>query len=534
MLKHLCFLLLVIRLISFDFLHSDSKNLEHALKSHIVYSSADQNNVGYIYVGGHEESIDESTWLRMQKAFEYYKEIKPLFIILELNTPGGEVFAAQKISDALREMDIQYNIPVVAVINNWAISAGAMLAYSCRFIAVVKEGIMGAAEPVTSGVDGQMVSASEKVNSALRADFSSRAAFFNRNALIAEAMVDKDLIIVKRGDKIVKLENESQLRLSEPDPDEVISPKGKLLTLNADQLMRYGVADILLLPVKLEEISTKEREEGTWPAKKNLLFQFPFFSSIPRAQIVEYLMDWKTKFFVFLASSSISSLLLMGLIIGAYLEFSNPGLSLPGIVAGLSLFFLIVSNYSLEIANWLEVIFILIGLLLLLIEIALFPTMGLLLVIGLIFLLVGIGGIFLPDIGTIDYHPSTQTINAAGEYALTRLGWLSGAILLSGVLIYLLSLFFKPKYSRYNPLVLAGNEQDASKGYVAGEDKNSLPPLGSEGIVLATLRPAGKIVILDKIYDAMSNGTLIESGEKIVVKQINGQSIIVQLKRDLL
>lgn len=222
----------------------------------------------------------------------------------------------------------------------------------------------------------------------------------------------------------------------------------------------------------------------------------------------------------------------MGLIIGAYLEFSNPGLSFPGIVAALSLFFLIVSNYSLEIANWLEVIFILMGVLLLLVEVALFPTMGLLFFLGFVFILVGIGGIFLPEIGTIDFQPSTQTLNAAGEYALTRLGWLSGAILASCVGVYCLSLLFKPKYSRFNPLVLTGNEQEASKGYVAGEDKKSLPPVGSEGIVLATLRPAGKIMVNEKIFDAISSGSLIESGEKIIIKQLSGQSIIVQAKKD--
>lgn len=281
MLKHLCFLLLVIRFISTDFLFGYAEPLKNSLRTHIHYSSTDQNRVGYLYIGGHQEAIDESTWLYLQQALDYYKQIKPIFIILELNTPGGEVFAAQKMSDALRALDIQHGIPVVAVINHWAISAGAMLAYSCRYIAVVKEGIMGAAEPVTSGIDGQMMAASEKVNSALRADFSSRAAFFNRDPLIAEAMVDKDLIIVRRDGKIIKLDSESQIQFSGPQPDEVISPKGKLLTLNAEQLMQYGVADILLPSVKLSEITPEEKEQGVWPAEKkralsySILFDHP-------------------------------------------------------------------------------------------------------------------------------------------------------------------------------------------------------------------------------------------------------------------
>ncbi len=47
----------------------------------------------------------------------------------------------------------------------------------------------------------------------------------------------------------------------------------------------------------------------------------------------------KTQFFVFLATPWVASLLFTGLIVGAYLEFSQPGLSLPGAVCtDLSLF----------------------------------------------------------------------------------------------------------------------------------------------------------------------------------------------------
>ncbi len=40
------------------------------------------------------------------------------------------------------------------------------------------------------------------MNSAIRADFANRAAFFDRNPLIAEAMVDADLVLVVRDGKL--------------------------------------------------------------------------------------------------------------------------------------------------------------------------------------------------------------------------------------------------------------------------------------------------------------------------------------------
>ena len=139
-----------------------AENLYEKLKDHIPFNTNGPNQVGYLIVEDHSSSINQGTWLYIKNALDYYKKTQPKFIILELNTPGGEVFAAQKISDALKEIDTQYNIPVVCFINNWAISAGAMLAYSCRFITVVKDASMGAAEPITIGLDNEMKSLLKK------------------------------------------------------------------------------------------------------------------------------------------------------------------------------------------------------------------------------------------------------------------------------------------------------------------------------------------------------------------------------------
>lgn len=514
-----------------SFRHSFEKlplDLQEKLQQHIRFNPKGNNQVGYLYVGDRESSINQSTWLYIKQGLDFYKQNKPTFIILELNTPGGEVFAAQKISDALKEMDTQYNVPIVAFINNWAISAGAMLAYSCRFITVVKDGSMGAAEPVLAGEGGKMEAASEKVNSALRSDFASRAGFFNRNPLIAEAMVDKDLILVMRYGKIIKVDNESQIRTTGPEPDVVVSPKGKLLTLNAEELIEYGVADLLLQPRRLDPITKDEKASGKWPGNKMLLFHAPFFSSISQPIVQAYQMDWKTHFFVFLASPVVSSLLFMGLLIGGYMELNHPGLSLPGIFAGSCLFLIILSSFSLELANWLELILLLSGLTLIILELFVLPTMGILMLIGTLLFLAGLVGMIIPGINAIDFEYDTRTINAAGQFVLQRLAWLSGAFILSSMIIAFLARYVVPGFKGFNRLVLAGNEQDASKGYTAGCSPESLPQIGSKGIVLATLRPAGKIIIEEKIYDAISASGLIEAEEKITVQRLEGNVIVVQ------
>ena len=504
-----------------------SQKLEQELKDHIKYAPDGPNKIGLITIDDRTNGISEATWIYVKKALDTYKEQKPIFVILELNTPGGEVYASQKISDALKELDTQSNIPVVAYINNWAISAGAMLAYSCRFIAVVKDASMGAAEPLTVEASGETKVASEKVNSALRSDFANRASFFGRNPDIAEGMVDKDILLVYRYGRIVRLDNENQIRLTGPDPDVMIKPKGKLLTLNSEQMMKYGVADLSLLPQKLVPITAEEKEKGEWPASKMLLFKAPFFESIPQASIAPYRMDWKTRFFVLLASPMVSSLLFLGLVVGLYMEISSPGFGLPGTVALTCLFLIILSSFALEIGNWLELILLLTGLAVLFIELFVLPTFGLLGFIGLIFFLAGLFGMMLPGIGSVSYEFDTNTLNAAGVAFFQKLAWLCGTLVAAFVIILFLARFVTPTLAGFSRFVLVGNEQE---GYIAGASPQVLPQPGVEGEVVATLRPAGKVMINDVLYDAISPGSFIEKGEKVVVVYLDGSVIVVNTK----
>lgn len=508
-------------------LQMSPQDIEKKFKQFIHFNTQGPNTIGYLYIGDHESAINQSTWLYVKQALNFYKKERPIFIILELNTPGGEVFAAQNISDALKEIDTQFNIPIVAFINNWAISAGAMLAYSSRFITTVKDGSMGAAEPVYAGEGGKMETASEKVNSAIRTDFANRARFFDRNPLIAEAMVDKDMILVLRHGEVVQLENESQMRLKGPDPDIVISPKGKLLTLNAEQMIDDGVADLLLSPAKLPEITSEEERTGQWPANKMLLFQSPFFASIPQATIHAYKMDWKTRFFVFLATPLISSLLFMGMIIGAYIELNHPGISLPGFIAGTCLFLIILSSFSLELADWLELILLLTGLILILVELFVLPTVGLLGILGMILFFAGLFGMLLPSLKSVQFEYDTQTLNAAGQYFMERLAWLCGSLILSIVIMIILARYVLPGFSTFHRFVLAGNEQDASRGFIAGDNPIELPQPGTRAEVFATLRPAGKIMVQDRIYDAVSTGDFIDAGEQVIIVRLEGSVIFV-------
>lgn len=494
---------------------------------HILFSKDQPNLVGYIKVNDREGEISQSTYLYIKNALEYYKIKKPSFIILELNTPGGEVFAAMKISDALKDIDSQYNIPVVTVINNWAISAGAMLAYSSRYITTVKDGVMGAVEPVTVK-DGQMQTASEKVNSAFRTDFANRAEFYNRNPLIAEKMVDKSPILVIRAGVITRLNLESEIQQG----DTIVSGKDKLLTLNAEQMLKYKVADLVMESAKLDMITERELSEGKWPAEKMLLFHQPFFKTIPNVVIDMYQPDWKTRFFMLLANPIVASLLFFGLMMGFYVEMSTPGFGVAGSISAICLTLIILSSFAQEIAGYLEVILMLLGALILILDFTLLPTFGILGIFGSILFILGLFAIMLPGLTSFNYEMDTQTVNAAGEIFLDRLTWYLGTFVLTVVSVLFLMRYITPSTHFLKRFVLVGDEQMTDEGYTAGIDQSTVPPVGTEGEVVSTLRPSGKVIFNDKLFDVVSEGAFIEKGTVVIVIRTENGNIIVREKSE--
>jgi len=499
-----------------------------SLKEHVHFPADKPPRVGYIDLTNRQESISQATYIYFNRALKAYKESKPSAIILEMNSPGGEVFAAERISDALKEIDTQYGIPVICYINNWAISAGAMLAYSCRYIVVAKDASMGAAEPITIGGEGKPETASEKVNSALRTVFANRAKFFNRNPDIAEAMVDKDIILVKRHDKIMKLDSEDQIRKGGIDPDTIISPKGKLLTLNADQLIEFAAADYMLAPLSLPAITEKEQELGLYPFTKSPLSQIDYFKDVPDLKVEVFHMNWQTRFLAFLASPVVSSLLFMVMIISLYMELSSGGFGLAGAMALISLFLVLLSSFALEAIHWLEPILLVFGLVLIGLEVFFFPTLGILGLIGAIFMIMGLVGMMLPGLESFSYDG--DTLNAAGEYVLTRLAWLSGSLLISLIAIAFLSRYMWPKISLFQKLILseAKRSQAAVTGTLPPSPLTALPEIGATCVVTSALRPAGKVVVENEEYDALSTGNFIQEGAKVQVVRIEGAKVVVE------
>ena len=487
---------------------------QNSLKEYIKFSPNAKTSIGYIYIGPQNKAIDKSTWIYVKSALKYYKQIRPSFLLLEINSPGGEVHAAEQISKALKEIDSE-GIPVLAYINNWAISAGALLAYSCRYIVITPGAAMGAAEPVFAS-NGEMKSAPEKINSVIRNEFANTARYFNRNPLIAEAMVDKDIILVLRHNRITQLTSPDEIRTSGLDKDIIISAEGKLLTLNSEQMLSYRIANAEVAESKLEV-------EGPVPASASPVFSLPYLNTIPNAELLPYEMSWQEGVFIFLASPMVQSLLFLGLMIGFYIEISSPGFGLAGGIAVLCLLLIGVSSYHEQASSVLEWVFLLIGFILLMIELFVIPGFGILGFFGLLLMLGGLFALMLPAVDSFDFLWDANAWSSSGEIFLTHLAWLAGTFVVGVIILILLARYVLPKISLWSPLVSWGEQE----GYTAVSERETVS-IGEQGIAFSSLRPAGKAEINGHIYDVLTRGSFVEKGEKIQVFQVKGNRIFVE------
>ncbi|MCX6989482.1 MAG: hypothetical protein NTX49_00205 [Chlamydiae bacterium] len=500
--------------------------LQQRLASSIHYDPSGKNPIGYLRLAK-DAPIQDSTYLYVKFAIEEFKKLKVPFVVLDIDSPGGEVFAALKISSELKKLDTEFHIPVVAFIDNWALSAGALLAYSCRYIAITTDASMGAAEPVIMG-EGKMESASEKINSALRAEFSNTASFFGRNSLIAEAMVDKDIILVERKNKIIRLESEADIITSGKTPDVMISRKGKLLTLDAKQMMQLEVADFEIPYQTLIPITAEEKAKGSWPFAKCLLSKAPFFSAIPEADLYDY-HNSKIDFFAFLSNPLISSLLMMGLMIGIYAEISHPGFGVFGALALFCLSLILLSGFASQAIDWLEIIVLVVGVALLAVEVFLIPGFGVVGILGILLMLGALCSLLLPSLPGVSFSYDVSQWSLSAVEIVKRLGWLVGTILLSVIVISIISRFISRRKIVLKRLVLTG-EQDTGDGYIAVPAASSLPGIGQEGIAYSSLRPSGKVLIHGILLDAQAENFFIEKDTEVVVCRCEGGRVVVRSK----
>ena len=403
-------------------------------------------------------------------------------IIFEMNTYGGRLDAAEEITSVLNHA----TIPTYTFINSNAGSAGALIALATQHIYMAPVSAVGAAAPVLPTGEDLPVTEREKTISYWSALIRGSALKNGHNPDVGEAFMNKD--------KEVKV------------GDRVIHPKGTLLTLNAQEATEKINGKPLLADGIADSISDLAQKAGL---KGNLISLHPTG--------FEQLAFWIT---------ALAPFLLLGGIIGAWLEFKIPGASLPGILSAVCFALFFLGHYLAGLAGWEVVTLFVLGVVLVIIEILFFAHST---------IVFGVVGVFLMLASLlwamIDRYPGETFLPTGRALAMPVLN-LFLSLIGAAIVISLLARYL-PKTSIYRRFALmTANPSGPSLAGVPREftTKLDLSP-GAEGTSLSILRPSGKARFFDQIIDVVTQGEFIPPNTAITIVRKDGMRVVVRAAR---
>src|SRR5438034_5641452 len=262
-------------------------------------------------------------------------------IVFDMNTYGGRLDTATDIVNALN----QTKIPSYTFINTNAGSAGSLIAIATQRIYMAPVSAIGAAAPILSSGEDLPATAKEKTISYWSALIRGSATKNGHNPDVAEAFMNKD----------------KEVRIG----DRIVHPKGAVLTLNAQEATERINGKPLLA-------------EGVADSVPDLVKKAGLKANIARIDPTgfEQIAFWIT---------ALAPLLLLGGILGAYLEFKIPGVTWPGVISAICFGLFFLGHYLAGLAGWEVVALFILGMVLVLIEILFFAHST---------IVFGVGGVF--------------------------------------------------------------------------------------------------------------------------------------------
>ena len=297
-----------------------------------------------------EGAISEAQFFFMRRVLKNAESAGASALILDMDTPGG----ALKSTERIVQMLMKSSVPVYTYVNTNAGSAGALIALGTKKVFMAPISAIGAAAPVVSSGEEIPATMNAKVVSYYSGYFRSVA---ERNCYHPE-LVDGFMNL----DKEVKV------------GEEVINPKGALLTLSAQEAVRV-VGDRPLLASGIAKDISEVCKDAGLESKAVVRIQPSGF---------EILAQWIT---------ILAPVLLLGGIIGAYIEFKTPGTIVPGVLSAFCFLLFFAGHYIAGLTGLEVAAVFALGVLLVLTELLFFPGVALVAALGVALM---IGALFLP------------------------------------------------------------------------------------------------------------------------------------------
>ena len=293
----------------------------------IIASDVAHSDSAVFYVIKLHMDIDKAALRTVVKGLAAAEEAGADYCIIDLNTYGGAVDAA----DSIRTAILKAPFPVISFVNIQAASAGALISIACDSIYMNTGSSIGAATVVNGS--GEVMP--DKYQSFMRAMMRSTAESQHRDPAIAQAMVSKDSV----------------------------------LSLTPSEAIKLGYCEGVAGSV---DDVVKAVIAGSSP---RIIYQ------------TESILD---KIINFLLSPVLQGILLMLIVGGIYIELQTPGIGFP-LIASITAAVLYFAPLYLEglVENW-EIALFVFGLILMALEIFVIPGFGVAGISGIICMIAGL------------------------------------------------------------------------------------------------------------------------------------------------
>jgi membrane-bound serine protease (ClpP class) len=332
---------------------------------------------------------------------------------------------------------------------------------------------MGAATPIELR-GGEAVPVDEKFVSYMRAEMRATAELHGRRGDVAEAMVDRTVVV-----------------------DGIDDSDQNLLTATTDLALTAGIADATAadLDALLDELG------------------------LAQARRVTPETSWAEDLARFATDPVVSGILMSIGMLGILLELYSPGHVLPGVVGVTCLALFFGGHLLADLAGWEEAILLVAGMALLALEVLVVPGFG---VTGIAGIALVVAALALSLVGT----------SIADAWALGTLGAALQRVLLSFLAtvvgsVAVLQLLPARAFPRWLVLRTHLGSERGSDAVVARSNPDRSDLVGRRGVALTDLRLSGKVQIADEVVDVVSRLAYLPRGCEVVVTEVEGVRVVV-------
>lgn len=419
-------------------------------------------------------------------------------IVFKLDSFGGRVDAALEIVETLLSIPMGQSISFV---EKRAISAGALIALSGNVLVMKENTLIGDCAPIIQTSEGQK-EMGEKTQTVLRAQFRTLAKKNGYPEVLAESMVTKGMEVYQ-----VTLDGET-----------VYMDKVRFNDLTEEEKARITKKTTV---VAEGELLTMDDVEA-----RNLGFSRASVTDLDQAlahlgyenYTLAYMKETWSESLVRFLQPLLPILMLVGL--GAlYTEIKAPGFGVFGVIGIVCLGLVFLNQYLVGLADYTELLLLLIGTLLMVVEILVLPGFG---VAGIAGILVLAAGLVLSFQGFVVPDPKMPW---EGRLLIRNIAMVLGAF--AGALVFSLFMlrYVLPGLSR----LIKGPYLEATLGEaLVGSDESRSVVVGESGTAVTALRPSGKIKIGYRKIDAITRGEFLDPGTQVTVDALEQNRVLVK------